>query len=152
MEFESIWTQGSSTKEKPQDFPGGPVVKTSPSNAGGMDLIPGQVAKSPHALWPKKPKHKTGTTLKQIYRLKTLKMVHIKKNYLLKKKRRRKPLPPHPQIFSLDSPSLTAKTHYPLPLPKSTTVDYCCQYINSSKLGLRLQLRTPSEKNLRYFK
>ena len=24
------------------DFPGGPVVMTSPSNAGGMSLIPGQ--------------------------------------------------------------------------------------------------------------
>ena len=35
------------------DFPGGPVVKTLPSNAGGAGLIPGQGAKIPHALWPK---------------------------------------------------------------------------------------------------
>ena len=29
----------------PRDFPGGPVVETSPSNEGG--------ARIPHALWPK---------------------------------------------------------------------------------------------------
>ena len=29
------------------------MVKTSPSNAGGASLIPGQGAKIPHALWPK---------------------------------------------------------------------------------------------------
>ena len=35
------------------DFPGGPVVKTSPSNAGGVGSIPGQGAKIPHASGPK---------------------------------------------------------------------------------------------------
>ena len=35
------------------DFPGGPVVKTLPSNAGGMDSIPDWGAKIPHALQPK---------------------------------------------------------------------------------------------------
>ena len=35
------------------DFPGGPVVKTSPSNAGGEGSIPGQGAKIPHPSWPK---------------------------------------------------------------------------------------------------
>ena len=35
------------------DFLGGPVVKTSPSNVGGAGLIPGRVAKIPHALGPK---------------------------------------------------------------------------------------------------
>ena len=34
-----------------RDFPGGPVVKTSPSNAGGAG--PGQGAKIPHAPQPK---------------------------------------------------------------------------------------------------
>ena len=34
------------------DFPGSPVVKTSPSNAGGAGSIPGQGAKIPHALRP----------------------------------------------------------------------------------------------------
>ena len=33
-----------------RDFPGGPVVKTSPSNIGGAGLIPGREAKIPHAL------------------------------------------------------------------------------------------------------
>ena len=35
------------------DFPGGPVVKTSPSNAGGAGSIPGRGAKIPHVLQPK---------------------------------------------------------------------------------------------------
>ena len=37
-----------------RDFPGGPVVKTSPSNAGGAGSIPGRGAKIPHALQPRK--------------------------------------------------------------------------------------------------
>ena len=36
-----------------QDFPGGLVVKTLPSNAGGAGSIPGQGAKTPPALEPK---------------------------------------------------------------------------------------------------
>ena len=36
-----------------RDFPGGPVVKTLPSNAEYVALIPGGGAKIPHALWPK---------------------------------------------------------------------------------------------------
>ena len=36
------------------DFPGSPVVKILPSNAGGEGSLPGQEAKIPHALWPKK--------------------------------------------------------------------------------------------------
>ena len=36
-----------------KDFPGSPVTKTSPSNAGGVDSIPGRGARIPHALWPK---------------------------------------------------------------------------------------------------
>ena len=35
------------------DFSGGPVVKTSPSIAGGAGLIPGWGAKIPHASRPK---------------------------------------------------------------------------------------------------
>ena len=35
------------------DFPGGPVVKTSPSNAGGTGSISGQGAKIPHSSGPK---------------------------------------------------------------------------------------------------
>ena len=36
-----------------RDFPGGPVVKTLPSNAGGVGSVPGQGAKTPHVTWPK---------------------------------------------------------------------------------------------------
>ena len=46
-----------------QDFPGGPAVKTSPSNAGGVGSIPGWGANIPHASQPKKPKHKTEAVL-----------------------------------------------------------------------------------------
>ena len=35
-------------------FPGGPVVKTLPSNAGGAGSNPHQGTKIPHALWTKK--------------------------------------------------------------------------------------------------
>ena len=35
------------------DFPGGPVVKTSTSSAGGMGLIPGRATKISHASRPK---------------------------------------------------------------------------------------------------
>ena len=37
-------------KSKAQNFPGGPVVKTSPSNVGGVGLNPGQGAEIPRAL------------------------------------------------------------------------------------------------------
>ena len=33
------------------------MVKTWPSNARGVDLIPGQGAEIPHTPWPKRPKH-----------------------------------------------------------------------------------------------
>ena len=36
-----------------RNFPGAPVAKTSPSNAGGTGLIPGWGARIPHASWPK---------------------------------------------------------------------------------------------------
>ena len=35
------------------DFPGGPVLKTLPSNAQGLGSIPGWGAKIPHVSWPK---------------------------------------------------------------------------------------------------
>ena len=38
-------------------FPGGPRVKTLPSNAGGVGSIPVWKAKILHALWSKQPKN-----------------------------------------------------------------------------------------------
>ena len=54
----SIYKHGASTvsnsKVSTRDFPGGPVVKTLPSSAGGAGLNPHQGTKIPHALWTKK--------------------------------------------------------------------------------------------------
>ena len=50
-------------REENRDFPGGPMAKASPSNAGGVGWIPGWGPKIPHASWPKKPKHKTEAML-----------------------------------------------------------------------------------------
>ena len=41
-----------------RDFPGGPVVRTSPSNAGGAGSLPGRGAEIPHASGPKNQKLK----------------------------------------------------------------------------------------------
>ena len=41
------------TKKSKRDFPGGPVVKTLSSNAGGAGSNPGRGAKIPHASGPK---------------------------------------------------------------------------------------------------
>ena len=48
-----------------RNFPGGPVVKSSPTSAWDARLIPGLQAKNPHALWlkPPNPEHKTEATL-----------------------------------------------------------------------------------------
>ena len=43
---------------KYRDFPGGPLVKMSPSDAGDVGWIPGLKARIPHASWPKKQKVK----------------------------------------------------------------------------------------------
>ena len=47
---------------KERDFPGGPVVKNPPSNAGDVGLIPGQGTKIPHAMGQLSP-HATTTEL-----------------------------------------------------------------------------------------
>ena len=41
------------------DFPGGPVVKNPPSNAGDAGSIPGRGTKSPHAVWQLSPRAAT---------------------------------------------------------------------------------------------
>ena len=68
-----------------RDFPGGPVAKTSPFNAGCVCLIPGPGAMISHAFQPKSQYMKwkqyciTNST-------KTFKMFHIKRKILPKKK------------------------------------------------------------------
>ena len=46
-------------KSQNRDFPGGPVVKNPPSNAGDAGLIPGQGTKIPHAAGQLRPRAKT---------------------------------------------------------------------------------------------
>ena len=48
--FRAKWINHSG----PRDFPGGPVVKTSLSNAGGAGSVPGGGTRVPHASWAKK--------------------------------------------------------------------------------------------------
>ena len=54
------------------------MVKTAPSNAGAVGVIPGQGTKIPHASWPKKQNINNRSNIVANSR-KTLKMVHIKK-------------------------------------------------------------------------
>ena len=63
------------------DFPGGPVVKTSPSKAEDVSLIPGQGAKIPDGKpKKKKKKHQTENTNSIVTNtIKTLKMDHTKR-------------------------------------------------------------------------
>ena len=63
-----------------QDFPGGPVVKTSLFNAGGAGSVLGGAAKIPHALWPKNQNINNIVTNSK----KASNMVHIKKKETLK--------------------------------------------------------------------
>ena len=60
------------------DFPGGPGVKISLSNAGGAGSILARGAKIPHASWPKNQNIKNRSTI-VTNSIKTLKMIHIKK-------------------------------------------------------------------------
>ena len=59
------------------------MVKTSPSNAGGVGLIPGRGVKIPHHLLPKKTKFRSNIEASSI---KTLRMVCIKNKQAKKKK------------------------------------------------------------------
>ena len=66
------------------DFLGGLVVKTLPSNAGGVGLIPGSRAKIPHASWLKNQNIKSRSNI-VINSIKTLKIVHIGKFFQKKR-------------------------------------------------------------------
>ena len=60
-----------------RDFPGGPVVKPSPSNTVGAGLILAAVAKIPHALCQQTENINRSNIVTNS--IKTLKMAHIKK-------------------------------------------------------------------------
>ena len=60
------------------------MAKTSPSNAGSVDWIPGQGAQIPHALWPKNQNIKQKQYCNKFN--KDSKTVPIKKKILKKKK------------------------------------------------------------------
>ena len=53
QDIKGPWIAKTIFKKNNRDFPGDPVVKTLPSNAGGASSIPGQGAKIPHASGPK---------------------------------------------------------------------------------------------------
>ena len=61
-----------------QDLPGSPMVETSPSNAGGMGLIPGKEARIPQASQPKKQNIKQKQFCNK-FNKDFKEMVHIKK-------------------------------------------------------------------------
>ena len=67
-------------------FPGNPAVKSLPSKAGGAGLIPGWEAKIPTCLLAKNQNMKQKQYCNK-FNKKRLKMVHIKKKKVLKKKR-----------------------------------------------------------------
>ena len=74
-------------RKEDRDFPGGPVIKTLPSNTGDAGSIPGCGMKIPHSSWPKNQSINRSNIVSDS--IKTLKMVHIKKIYFKKKKERR---------------------------------------------------------------
>ena len=76
---------GISLKRKKRDFPSGPVVKTLPSNIGGLGLMPGWGAKIPHTSWPKNQNIKQKKCFNQFS--KDFKMAHIKIVFLKKERR-----------------------------------------------------------------
>ena len=61
-----------------RDFPGGPVVKTSPPSEAGVGLISSQEAKIPPAMKPKNQNRKNGIDT-VTNSTETFKMLHIKK-------------------------------------------------------------------------
>ena len=75
-------------KMRKRDFPGGPVVKTSPSNAGGVGSIPCWGTKMPCDLWQKKQNIRQKQYCNKFN--KDFKMIHIEKNLKKKEQKMRK--------------------------------------------------------------
>ena len=61
-----------------RDFPPGPVVKTSPSNAGGVGSIPGWGAKIPMPQGKKQNINNRSNIVTNSIKTLKIKMVHIK--------------------------------------------------------------------------
>ena len=78
FQYRCQWRRSSVLRIRPWDFPGGPVVKTLPSSAENVGLIPGQGAKILHTLRPKYQSIKQ----KQYYNkfIKTFKTLHVKES------------------------------------------------------------------------
>ena len=62
-----------------RDFPGDPVVRTSPSSAEDVGSIPGQGAKIPHTSQPKKHKKRSNSVTNSIKIFKMVSGPHQKK-------------------------------------------------------------------------
>ena len=75
--------QGEPFKMQLQGFPGGPVVKTLPSSAGGVGSIPDQETKVPDASGPEKQNIKSRSNI-VTNSINTLNTVHIKKKLIFK--------------------------------------------------------------------
>ena len=65
-----------------RDFPGGPLLKTSPFNAGDAGSISAHGIKISYALWLKTKTLNRNNIV--THSIKTLKMVHIKKKRILR--------------------------------------------------------------------
>ena len=61
--MEAVASEGKSKIGNGRDFPGSPVVTTSPSNAAAVGSIPGGGAKIPTCLTAKKTKQRTEAVL-----------------------------------------------------------------------------------------
>ena len=79
----SMHTHTFTTITKFRSFPGGPVFKTSPFNAGGESSIPGREVRISHAWRPKNQNIKQKQYCKNSTR-KTLILIHIKKKIFFK--------------------------------------------------------------------
>ena len=98
-----------------------PVVKTSPSNAGGVGSIPGQETNIPHASQPKNKNIKNRINI-VINSIKNFKMVHSKKEVFKKR--------------TQDSVS-----SYSLPPPWSLPGSSVMRYFLSKYTGVRVLLK-----------
>ena len=74
--YNSIEKKKTFKKWAKGDFPGGPVVKNLPSNAGGAGLIPGRGTKIPHAMGQLSPHHNYWAHMPQWESPRSLELTH----------------------------------------------------------------------------